>query len=98
MDEYTLFYIFEEHSKEVITIMVCKNLRTIELQECMKGFVRVHKSYIVNTLHVYSHCFHYLMLNNLPDMKVPIGDKYRNNVIEFTEKWKIKKPVTIIIS
>lgn len=78
--------------------MVCKSLRTIEQQEFMKGFVRVQKSYIVNILHVYSHCFEHLMINNLPDMKVPIGDKYRNNAIEFTEKWKIKNPVPKIIS
>lgn len=96
MDEYTQFYIFEEHSKEVITVMVCRSLRTIEQQECMKGFVRVHRSYMVNILHVCCHYPTHLLLNNLPEMPIPIGDNNRDNFIEFVGKWKIKKPVSII--
>lgn len=95
MDEYTQFYIFEEHGREVIVSVVCKSLRTIE-QQCIKGFVRVHKSYIVNILHVCCHYSTHLLLNNLPQLQIPIGDTNRDNFIAATEKWKIKKPVSII--
>ena len=78
-----------ENKQEVV---VTKKIKDFEESLEDKGFLRVHKSYLVNTMHIaqlHRDDSGYLLMSN--NRKVPISPKDKEEII-----WRIKQGATII--
>jgi len=75
--EYVVF-----HSKDE-KLMAISSLKKLEEQLPANMFIRVHKSYIVSIKAIKSM---YASELQVEDVKIPIGNSYRNKVIEIFEK------------
>ena len=72
LKEYVTFVLTEKK------IIVLESLRKLETDLPSETFIRVHKSFIVNSRHVASHSGHDLTIGS---KKIPIGASYRENVL-----------------
>lgn len=71
--EYVTFHLPQ---KRIISL---DSLKRLEEELSTSGFLRVHKSFIVNEKYISSHSGHFLMIK---DKKIPIGANYRDDVLK----------------
>lgn len=82
--EYVKFFINNDSDQ-----MLFMTMTLLEQQLPTERFMRVHRSYIINLDHIAEISYNRIILSN--GAKIPIGDLYRENFLEFINKNTLKR-------